>query len=483
MSDDIKSSIKRTEDALMGALIIDYSDTVATIDALGLDAEHISVEENRALYRHIRAHGYALGRPGRAKPGRLDLMSLIDYLTDQDALDEVGGLSRLIRLGDDPAGARAWSVRRIIEHHARRQVALAAKRLAEAAWDGAKPIDATTQAASRYLAGITAEAAPETVQSMADLCGAELFSLANPARHHRLSTGIAPLDDILGGGLTAQRLIYLAGRPGHGKTALALAMMAGVAAQGHPVFMLSLEMAATTADPDSEQRRGGDLSERLLCAAADVPVDCARAIKTGTHYRYVEAAAGRDRDADIAALRATSMQAAQWPIEVDDTGRLTWAQVEARIRRAKARRPELKLVVIDYIGLIRGERGQDTHATLKAISNGLAALKKELRITIVCLAQLNRACEDRRDKRPMVSDLRDCGDLEQDADHVLLVQRPCKYEEWERHQAAMWIKEGKGRHGRVLETCLSFRATTQRIDPTLTEPDPVRAATMKGAFK
>ena len=83
----------------------------------------------------------------------------------------------------------------------------------------------------------------------------------------------------------------------------------------------------------------------------------------------------------------------------------------------------------------------------------------------------------------MVSDLRDCGDLEQDADHVLLVQRPCKYEEWERHQAAMWVKEGKGRHGRVLETCLSFRATTQRIDPNLTEPDPVRAAGMKGAFK
>jgi replicative DNA helicase len=478
-TEDIRDSIIETESALLGRLILDFPDTASAIDAAGLEAMHYTLEQHQILYREIRALGYELGRPGRSGDDRVDSATLLQWLIDRDLVDQCGGYSRLLSLADSPTSAVVWSIRRLLDHHARRQVAAAAARLAEAAWDGTASIDETTQTAARYLAGISTDASTETVQTMADLCGAELYSLMNPNRESRISTGIEPLDGILGGGLAAQRLIYLAGRPGHGKTALALAMMTGVASAGHPVFMLSLEMAATTPQVDSDQRRGGDLSERLTCAAAGVPIDCSRAIKTGTPYRYVETARGRSQDDDIAALRRAAFAVSQWPIEVDDTGRLSWPQVEARIRRAKARRPELKLVVIDYIGLIRPSRGQDTHATLKTISNGLAGLKKELNLTIVCLAQLNRACEERRDKRPIVSDLRDCGDLEQDADHVLLVQRPCKYEAWERHQSAFWVKEAKGRHGRNLETCLMFDATTQRIDPHQTEPDPVRAG--KGA--
>jgi replicative DNA helicase len=482
--EEMQHSIRQTEQHLLGAMILDYPTAVAAIDALGLDVNHFTLDHNRALYTHIRALGYELGKSGNKTIGAVNTASLLDWLIDRKAVDDCGGLSRLVRMADDVPSTQncAWMIGRMMDHAARRQVHQAALKLAEVAWDGNRSIDETSQNAARYLTGITSETAPETVQTIGDLFGAELFSLTNPNRDQRISSGIAPLDEILGGGLASQRLIYLAGRPGHGKTALALAMVAGVASAGHPVFMLSLEMSATTPQLDSDQRRGGDLSERLLCAAANVPIDCARAIKTGTPYRYVEVAHGRNRDADLTQLHRTSAANADWPFEVDDTGRPTWSQVEARIRRAKARRPGLKLVVIDYIGLIRGERGQDTHATMKMISNGLAGLKKELNITILCLAQLNRACEDRRDKRPMISDLRDCGDLEQDADHVLLVQRPCKYDEWQRHTSALWVKEGKGRHGRNLETCLVFDAPTQRIDPTMTEPDPIRAGgTTKGA--
>ena len=153
---------------------------------------------------------------------------------------------------------------------------------------------------------------------------------------------------------------------------------------------------------------------------------------------------------------------------------LTWEQAEARIRRAKARNPALTIVALDYIGLLKKKRGQTAQDVIDEAADGMAALANELNVFFLCLAQLNRECETRGDKRPDPSNLRNSGKLEQAAGHVIFVQRPGKYDAWAEYEDVFWIKEAKGRHGKIREACICFDGSTQRVyGPAV--PDPVRA--------
>lgn len=274
-------------------------------------------------------------------------------------------------------------------------------------------------------------------------------------RMRGLSTGFADLDEKLGG-LQKSDLIILAGRPSMGKTALATNIAWNVARQGVTVDFRSLEMSA-------EQ-----LAMRILSSVAGVPSEKLR--RGSCDEREM-------RDV-IEAQRAVE----DTPLLTDESGGLSIAQLAARARRTK-RKHGTELIVIDYLQLMAGgKRTRDNRVQeVTEITTGLKALAKELEVPIIALSQLNRAVEGRAEKRPQLSDLRESGSIEQDADIVLFVYREEYYIErtkpaesdmeaaleWGKKMAAAAGKAeviiGKQRHGPIGIVDMAFDGPLTRF--------------------
>jgi len=283
-----------------------------------------------------------------------------------------------------------------------------------------------------------------------------------------ISTGLADLDKKLGG-LHPSDLIILAGRPSMGKTSLATNIAFNIAkvwkrglrpdgtegtVNGGVVGFFSLEMSA-------EQ-----LAARILSEAAEVPSEQIRRgdMSEGEFRRFVEAAK---------ALEAC-------PLYIDDTPALAIAQVAARARRLK-RTSGLDVLMVDYLQLLRGSTKESRVQEVSEITQGLKAIAKELNIPVVALSQLSRQVESREDKRPQLSDLRESGSIEQDADVVMFVYRDEYYREREKpsdhdlEAMAKWqavmeqvhgkaeVVIGKQRHGPIGTVELAFEGRFTRF--------------------
>lgn len=237
--------------------------------------------------------------------------------------------------------------------------------------------------------GIEVAAAIERVQN----------AFQNGVRHTGIRSGIRALDRRIIG-LHPGNLILFAARPSMGKTALGESVSRNVAMAGDPVLFFSMEMTKE------------ELAERQIARETGISVE-----------RLRSGDVGGLTDFDIM-LRAQQGLSGV-PLYIDDTPALTITQLRARARRA-VRRDGIKLIMIDYLGLMRptqARRNGSRNEDVSEISAGLKALAKELKIPIVALSQLSRANEGRDDKRPQLSDLRDSGSLEQDADVVIFVHR------------------------------------------------------------
>lgn len=458
------------ERSLLGGLITSEGWDVARVcDEENLTGALFRVTEHGRLYEAIRGLMLELGkiRPGvQRRPEPPTTLSLVEHLHSRGIAEACGGLSLASTIADRPAGEASarWIIQKLRTAHARRALLVESRRLAEAALDLSADVEATALGAGAIIAAITdREGREESQSSAAELVGAFELDEHEPEQTEHISTQIDAVDRLLGGGLAPSRLTYIAARPGHCKTALKMNIGYNVAYQGHPVGMFLLEMPAARRDSRG-RRRAGDYTRRLLTLASGVPIEAWR------RHRHIP---GRNREEDRQALQRAKRELAQLPLYTDDVPGITYSNLFAKIRRMKTQLPELRLVTIDYIGLVRGERREEEKTVLKKTSNGLVELANDLGIHIICLSQLNRDCEGTRDKRPHAHHLRQSGELEQDADHILMTQRPCKYEEWERHQDALWIGERKGRHVEKSETCVRFDAEVMWIGgPAI--PDPVR---------
>lgn len=230
-------------------------------------------------------------------------------------------------------------------------------------------------------------------------------NLANASRNKGdvsgLRTGLARLDWMLGG-LRPGKLYIIAARPAIGKTALAMNMMEAAAVdQGIPTLGFSLEM------PDEE------LAERAICSLARVDGSKARL--------------GILQDQDFSKITGIANDLSAAPLWIDETPALSITEIRSRSRRMK-RRHNIGLVVVDYIQLARGtNNSKSREQEISEISRGLKTLAKELQVPVVALSQLNRDLEKRADKRPMLSDLRESGAIEQDADVVMGLYREAVY--------------------------------------------------------
>lgn len=257
-----------------------------------------------------------------------------------------------------------------------------------------------------------------------------------------VKTGFEHLDIMLSG-MQRGDLIILAARPSMGKTSLARAILRNVARQGHSALFFSLEMS-------KEQQ-----ADMLIGAEAKIP---------GAILRY-----GLSRDQEWEAIAKAVGAIGNLPLRIDDTPLLTAADIRARARRHKSKFPNLGLVAVDYLGLLadKPERGENLDTLIGRQTRTLKLLARELQVPVLVLAQLNRQAESREGHRPILADLRSSGNIEQDADVVLMIYRDDYYnrESDERGIAEIIIaKQRNGPTGVVKLKWLPEYATFGNLD-------------------
>ncbi len=335
-----------------------------------------------------------------------DVVTVFEHLQRLGKADEAGGLLYLNSLAQFvPSIANMRRFAEIVrERSILRRLAGAGDEIATSAFNpGDRSVAELLDEAQQKVMALGDQGAPrDDWQSSSD--GAVQVLDAIQARHDGdddfTPTGLADLDEKLNGGLRPGNVVVIAARPSMGKTALALSIAEHVAtAQGLPVGVLSMEMPKV------------EVQNRRVSMASHVPFHKILRPERMNDFEWGQMSAA------VEALR-------QVPLYVSDQTALTINQVRAKARALK-RRHGLRLLVVDYIGLMEGTDRKANRATqLGEVSRGLKSLAKELGMAILLLAQLNREVEKRPNMRPILADLRECGDIEQDADVVLFVHRP-----------------------------------------------------------
>jgi replicative DNA helicase len=385
------------ERSVLGAILLHN-------DAFNLAAEVIDSQDFfRDAHRRIFDKMVKLVERGDA----IDLVTLKEELGRAGELDEIGGPAYITALVDGvPRSANVEHYARIIKEKATlRNLILSANKILATAYEGAEDADLILDQAEHAIFAIADDKVRDGFVSMRDLAQASLETIEKLHAHKELITGVptgfADLDEMTSG-LQPSDLIIIAARPSMGKTSLVLNMAQHVGTKTDmTVGLFSLEMSkeqlflrllTSEARIDAHRLRGGFLGERDWGKLS-------QAIGTLSEAR----------------------------IYIDDTPSIGVLEMRAKCRRLKAEH-NLHLVVVDYIQLMQG-RGRFENRTLElaSISRSMKGLAKELNVPIVVLSQLSRAPESRSDHRPQLSDLRESGALEQDADVVVFIYREDLY--------------------------------------------------------
>ncbi len=355
----------------------------------------------QVFYRSAHTEIWRSMQALRLRGDPLDLVTLSSELgTVRGRLEAVGGIAYLTNLAASvPTAAHAERYADIVRGYwLRRRIMRLSAEIASAAGDLTKDIDTVEDDAVRSLLDLAQEA---DAAGLVDGTDAELDAIMVALGLRKpdpgLPTGYPALDRITGG-LPKPGLVIVAGRPGLGKTAFALNIAHQVAFAGGNVAFFSLEMGKN------------QLAERRV--ALEARVDSMR-IRMGTLTK--------DEQERVA---EAGKRLQEHPLLVDDSGGVSAAQIRARVRRAHVQKP-LSLVIVDYIQLVNEpkDRNETRAQVIGRVSKSLLALSKDLGIPVIALSQLNRAPEMRADKRPTMADLRESGELEQDAEQILLLHR------------------------------------------------------------
>ena len=379
------------ERAVLGTVLVTHGRVLDTV-ADQLRPEEFYREAHRRIFRTM----VTLFRRGEA----IDFVTLREALTTTGDLEEVGGPAYITALADGvPVSTNVAYYARIVREKATgRDVIAVANRLLTAAYDLEDPVALIDQA-ERALLAVSHQAVPGDLVSAAQM-SREIYPVLEALTAARqpvtgVSTGLADLDHYTRG-LQPGSLVILAGRPSTGKSSLALQWALHVA-QTQPVAFFSVEM--------SQQEQ----VFRVLATLAHVD---------GHHLQCGQLSTGDQTQVGLA-LTAFS-QRYFW---LDDSGAVSPLQVRSRARRLKAQHG-LGLILVDYLQLVQHGRAESREQAVAATARLLKQVARELDVPLVALCQLSRKVEERADKRPQLSDLRESGALEQDADLVLLIHRP-----------------------------------------------------------
>ncbi len=338
---------------------------------------------------------------------RIDLVSVSDVLSYNSKLETIGGRAFINDLSYKTITTSniEYYAKIVQEKAVKRALISAGSEIVSFGYD-MKPVNESLENAERLIFDIASQKATSDLSHVKDLVLNSYQKMEYRYEHRGelsgLRTDFYELDNITSG-LQKSDLIILAARPSMGKTAFALNIAQNVAIKEKvPVAIFSLEMS-------KEQ-----LVQRMLCSQAEVDT---QRIKTGNMQ-------GKDWDKIVNAMN----DFANAPIFIDDTSGITLTDIRAKCRRLKMEQKDLGLIVIDYLQLMESSSREDRMQQISTISRGLKTLARELDVPIIALSQLSRAVESRNDKRPMLSDLRESGAIEQDADIVMFIYRQEYYQ-------------------------------------------------------
>lgn len=431
----------------------------SVLGALLLDAEavHRVVEVLRAqdFYREAHANIYTavLNLYQRNEPA--DLVTVSSELKKMGTLEQVGGASYLATLVDGvPSSANVVSYCRIIREKAIiRRLIEGASRIIGDAYEQKSDVEEYLDQAERVIFDIAQDRNSKNFYHVKEVVKSSFKAIEQLYERRELITGI-PSNfrdlDRMTSGFQPSDLVIIAGRPSMGKTAFALNVVEGAAVEhGRSCAIFSLEMS-------KEQ-----LVQRLLCSRAEVDASKLRG--------------GFLSESDWPKLTRAAGELSESPIYIDDTPAITVLELRAKVRRLQ-REFGLDMVVVDYMQLMRAAgKVESREREIADISRSLKALAKEVNVPVIALSQLNRGLENRMDKRPMLSDLRESGSIEQDADVVAFVYRDEVYNKESPDAGKAEIIIGKQRNGPIGKVTLAWRGGLTRFDNLSHEAEPAPA--------
>lgn len=430
----IPPSAIEAEESLIGAMLL-------SPEAVSIAYETVQAEDfYRPLHGQIFGSIIALANAGEP----------VDYVTVQAKLQERGAVAIELALlsslqMNTPSAANAQHYAELVREKAQqRRLISVAGEIVDDAYVATEDVVGLIDEAERKINAIGDAGRTDSVSPLQRLLLSEADILEERGetrgRINGLETGYKSLDLILQG-LQPSSMTIVGARPGTGKTAFALGILIHVGAVvKRPALFFSLEMSrqelaerilASTARIDSSKLRTGDLSD----------ADWNRAHEA---FGYLQSA----------------------KVFIDDNPALTAMDVRARARRIRQQNGDLGVVIIDYLQLMSSRgRSENRQVEVSEMSRSLKILARELQCPVIALSQLSRKLEDRADKRPMMSDLRESGSLEQDADVVLFIFRPEQYGEVANDKKAeAEIIVGKNRNGPTRNAHLTWRGEFARFD-------------------
>ena len=385
------------EQAVLGAIFLD-SDTL--IDAM-------EIVTPRSFYR--RSHQIIfqsmiqLSNRGEA----IDLVTLKAEIEKSNALEDIGGISYLSELSQStPSSASVSYYAKIVDDKSLlRQLIQTANQIVVKSFEQGEEVQAIVDEAERSILEVSEKRNSTGFQSIADVLNQSIETIDRLAQNNEeitgLPTGYQALDKMTAG-LQKEELIILAARPAVGKTAFALNIAQNVGTKtDKTVAIFSLEMGAES------------LVNRMLCAEGSIEA---------SHLRT-----GQLNEEEWRNLIVAMGSLSRASIYIDDTPGIKISEIRARCRKLAQETGNLGLILIDYLQLIEGTGRENRQQEVSEISRQLKTLAKELKVPVIALSQLSRGVEQRQDKRPVLSDIRESGSIEQDADIVAFLYRDDYY--------------------------------------------------------
>jgi replicative DNA helicase len=426
------------EASVLGSILLD-NEAYHSLEG-SLHPEHFYKEANRKIFAAIE-NLISKGNPA-------DAVTLIEELRTKDQLEEVGGVAYLVGLSDGvPTSVYAKFYADIVVEKANlRGLIAASSKIMQLAYDEAAPAEELMDRAEKLVFEVAQKKSQQVFQDMNTLVN-ETFEYiskitSNPNFTTGVPTGFRDLDEMTTG-LQPGSLNVIAARPSMGKTAFALSIAQNISVrQNKAVAVFSLEMPAS------------QLVLRMMCAEARVDMNRVRQ--------------GALNEKDFERLVSAAGKLSEAPMYIDDASDLTVTELRSKSRRLMAER-DLQLIVIDYLQLMSGSGtskggGENRQQEISSISRGLKSLARELNIPVVVLSQLSRQVESRPNHRPMLSDLRESGAIEQDADLVSFIYRDEYYHKDSEKQGIAEIIIGKQRNGPVGTCELQFHSQHVRFN-------------------
>lgn len=415
------------EQAVLGAMLLSHDAVIVAMEKL----------QSQDFYRDVHRIIFKAMEHLHRENKEIDVITLPDELKRMKKLDDVGGLEYVLNLPNLVGSAAniEYYANIVAEKALARNLISTCTELTTEAYDGQKETEALLDDAERRILQLSDTKNRGDFASVGAVVEVTLDKITklyeNKAGLTGLPTGFRDLDRMTSG-LQPSDLILVAARPSMGKTAFTLNIAQNVGVRQHKtVAFFSLEMS-------QEQ-----LVQRLLCQIAHID---SQKLRTGQ----------LNSDEEWTRLTDACDKLYESPIYIDDTPGISVAEMRSKARRLKSEHG-LDLIIVDYLQLMQGRNAESRQQEISEISRSLKALARELKVPLIALSQLSRSVESRQDKRPMLSDLRESGALEQDADIVSFLYREDYYDKETENQHITEVILAKHRNGPVGSVKLYFK--------------------------